>query len=213
MGFFLLFVVRIADWWKEHMRVYSSRGWNEEKIEVTFPRVRAHSLRICTFCFHNLHQCTLRFLKGKRISLTFSLVVFVRFPDYYWVILAGFTNCVPNTLVSCWYISCYKLICEGCESKKCKISVVRAYVAHACEEFRRWSLSIESRISTLDFDASFFLSSSLLHPNSKWRILRVTCRELNPAEMRIKKNSHVLEKTSEFFQIFSHVFLQKSFVL
>lgn len=26
------------------------------------------------------------------------------------------------------------------------------------------------------------------------------------------ENSHVLEKTSEFFQIFSHVFLQKSFV-
>jgi len=26
------------------------------------------------------------------------------------------------------------------------------------------------------------------------------------------KNSHVLEKTWEFFQIFSHVFLQKSFV-
>ena len=47
----------------------------------------------------------------------------VCFLDYSWVILVGFTNYVPNTIVTSWNIMCYKLICESCESKKCKISV------------------------------------------------------------------------------------------
>ncbi len=137
-------IICIADWWKEHLRVYSSRGWNdEENRRHVSSRARAFPANL-HFLLSQPSPMHIAFSKKTREFLPlFCWSFFVCFLDYYWGILVRFTNRVPNTLTSCWYIVCYKLICEGCESKKCKISVMRAYVAHAREGFRRWSLLLE----------------------------------------------------------------------
>ena len=137
-------VMRIADWWKEHLRVCSSRGWNdEENRRHVSSRARAFPENLL-FLLSQPSPMHIAFSKRTREFLPlFGRSFFVCFLDYYWGILVGFTNRVPNTLASCWYIVCYKLICEGCESKKCKISVVRACCANAREGFRCWSLLLE----------------------------------------------------------------------
>ena len=139
-------VMRIADWQKEHMRVCSSRGWNDEENRRHVSSRARIPCEFALFAFTTFTNAHCVFLKTREFLPLFGRSCFVCFLDFYWGILVGFTNCVPNTLASCWYIVCYKLICEGCESKKCKIAVVRAYVAHAREEFRRWSLLLEVAI-------------------------------------------------------------------
>ena len=72
-------VMRIADWWKEHMRVCSSRGWNdEENRRHVSSRARAFPANL-HFLLSQPSPCTLRFLKNKRISPTFLEVVFCLF--------------------------------------------------------------------------------------------------------------------------------------
>ena len=73
-------VMRIADWWKEHLRVCSSRGWNdEENRRHVSSRARAFPENLL-FLLSQPSPMHIAFSKkNKRISPTFWEVVFCLF--------------------------------------------------------------------------------------------------------------------------------------
>lgn len=102
--------------------------WNLHFRECVFARAcHARALqRFLSFCFHNLHQTPQSFPKKEGKTSQFRKVLFHLFLSFILSILGISANSVPNTLVSCWLIICYAWFCEGCESKKYEIAVVRA---------------------------------------------------------------------------------------
>lgn len=87
----------------------------------------APSLGILIFCFHTLHR---KVAFSVKIPCSLSGSWMEEFPNFWALVehlLAMFsvclTNFVPNRAVIIWIWLSYREFCEGCESKKLKITV------------------------------------------------------------------------------------------
>ena len=122
----IILVCKMRGWWGDLLR----RGGAQEASFSHACVTRAHSLQTCTFCFHNLHAkrhysslsfLMLRFFQcSMRAFLRAFLGLFSPSRDekQFRVLKNVRKKCVSR----CGWGSCNE-ICEGCESKKSKISV------------------------------------------------------------------------------------------
>mgnify|MGYP003089325717 CR=1 FL=1 len=123
------------------VREFAQKGGAQEASFSHACVTRAHSLQTCTFCFHNLHAkrhySSLSFLMLRFFQC--SMCAFLRAflglfsPSWDEKQFRVLKNVRKKCVSPCGWGSC-KEICEGCESKKCKISVgarTRAREKHA----------------------------------------------------------------------------------
>ena len=105
----------------------------DEKIKGEFPRIRARiTSKHTLFAFTTFTDGRWVFIKMTGKPHYFA----PKYDTFHSLYRTGFgarlKNAVPNTLIFHWIAIDYIEICEGCESKKHKISVVRA-CAHTRE--------------------------------------------------------------------------------
>ena len=116
------------------MRRFAQKGWwSGGAQEASFSHAcvtRAHSLQTCTFCFHNLHSrrhySSLSFLTPRYFSVFSARLPWSIFRAVFSILgrktVWSVKNVRKKRVSRCGWGSCNE-ICEGCESKKCKISV------------------------------------------------------------------------------------------